>query len=272
MNFEARGLNAAQPLVLAFAGLDPSGRAGLLADGESIRARGALPALCATAIAAQSSNRYLGSFCVSQAALDAQLFGALDLGEPSAGARRPAAVKVGMVGRREALRALLEHLDRGAENEPGILGDVEQVIVDPVLSSSRGGKLFEGEPQELFPLISRALLVTPNLDEAAALLRAAPIADEEGMERAARALCDRCGSAVLLKGGHLRGDPSDLLVMPDGTARWFRGERLEVPPRRGTGCRLASAIAAGLALGVPLAEAITEARALVARYLVRGIC
>ncbi|MGC4122729.1 MAG: hydroxymethylpyrimidine/phosphomethylpyrimidine kinase [Myxococcales bacterium] len=230
----------ATPRVLVFAGLDSSGRAGLLADGQAVLASGARPVLCATAIAAQSSSRLVRMEPVSAAAVQAQAQAALEDGPI-------AAVKVGMVGSKEIHRTLLALFE-------GPLARAA-IVVDPVFQTSRGGALFDGTAAEWSPLMAPATLVTPNLAEAAALT-GLPCAGEAQMAEAARRLVALGARAVLLKGGHLEGNPADLL-WASGAPSWMRGERIP-GARRGTGCRLASAIAARLALGARLEEAVPQ--------------
>jgi len=237
------------PRVLVFAGLDPSGRAGLLADGEAVRAAGATPVLCATAIAAQSGRRLLRVDPVPLAAIEAQARAALEDGPV-------AAVKLGMLGTREILEALAALLEGPLAGVP--------VVVDPVLETSRGGALYAGAPHDYRRLMPRAALVTPNLAEAGTL-SGIGCRDEASMLTAAQALLDQGARAVLVKGGHLSGAPADLLACADRRT-WLRGERSEAK-KRGTGCRLASAIAAGLALGRPLEESVARGVAQVRAWL-----
>jgi hydroxymethylpyrimidine/phosphomethylpyrimidine kinase len=121
--------------------------------------------------------------------------------------------------------------------------------------------------RELFP---RAVLVTPNLDEAA-LLVGRPLKNAADMEAAAQELLARGAHAVLLKGGHLPGDTvMDLLLAASGEPHWMHGPRIRSANTHGTGCTLSSAIAAGLALGQPLRDAVETARAYVRGALLAG--
>jgi len=139
------------------------------------------------------------------------------------------------------------------------------LVVDPVLLSSSGALLLDladGSPAEaLGPLLARARLVTPNLDELAALT-GLPVGDDDAAVAAARRLGVR---AVLVKGGHRGGAPVDLLVEGRRVTR-FRGRR-RPGTARGTGCRLASALAGLLARGASLEEAVRGAKRVVERYL-----
>ena len=225
------------PAVLVLAGLDPSGGAGLLADAEAIRAMGARPLCVATALTVQTT-RAARSFKLVDAALIAESVRAL-LEEEEV-----RAIKIGMVGDASNARAIRALLPQGVP-----------VVVDPVLAASSGTPLFSGRPRELLEL-ARGAVLTPNLAEAEALL--------EGPADA-RTLLARGPAAVLLKGGHLPGPPTDVLALPANTESFSAG-RIPVKAR-GTGCRLASAIAAGLARGVPVREAVIDARRYVREYL-----
>ena len=225
------------PAVLVLAGLDPSGGAGLLADAQAIRAMGARPLCVATALTVQTT-RAARSFKLVDAALIAESVRAL-LEEEDV-----RAIKIGMVGDASNARAIRALLPQGVP-----------VVVDPVLAASSGTPLFSGRPRELLEL-ARGAVLTPNLAEAEALL--------EGPADA-RTLLARGPAAVLLKGGHLPGPPTDVLALPANTESFSAG-RIPVKAR-GTGCRLASAIAAGLARGVPVREAVIDARRYVREYL-----
>jgi len=225
------------PAVLVLAGLDPSGGAGLLADAEAIRAMGARPLCVATALTVQTT-RAARSFKLVDAALIAESVRALLEDEDVR------AIKIGMVGDASNARAIRALLPQGVP-----------VVVDPVLAASSGTPLFSGRPRELLEL-ARGAVLTPNLAEAEALL--------EGPADA-RTLLARGPAAVLLKGGHLPGPPTDVLALPANTESFSAG-RIPVKAR-GTGCRLASAIAAGLARGVPVREAVIDARRYVREYL-----
>jgi hydroxymethylpyrimidine/phosphomethylpyrimidine kinase len=241
------------PCVLVLAGLDPSGGAGLLADAEAIRAAGARPLCVATALTAQTTRRMHG-FQPLAPALALQTAQALLEEEPVR------AIKVGMVGTTAMARAIAELLDRA-----GL-----PTVVDPVLASSTGVALFQGGPaaaRQAYAALWTHAVITPNAPEACVLLdlKDEP-RDPAALERAARELVQRGAKAALVKGGHAEGaDSIDVLCSADGC------ERLAAPrmagTARGTGCRLASALAAGLALGKPLPDAARTAKRLVIDYL-----
>ncbi|MBI4613230.1 MAG: bifunctional hydroxymethylpyrimidine kinase/phosphomethylpyrimidine kinase [Planctomycetes bacterium] len=231
------------PVCLTIAGSDPSGGAGAQADLATFAALGARGASVLTAVTAQNTTGVLGVFALPAAWVAAQIdavFDDLDV----------AAVKVGMLGNLGNVEAVAERL---AARRPA------HVVLDPVLSAA-GGEPLLGEDaigrliEALFPL---ATLVTPNLPEAARLAgRELP----EDPEAAARAVLDLGARAVLLKGGHRDGaDVVDELVSREGPSRRFSHPRAPGPPAHGTGCALSSAVTAGLAGGLGLADAVGKA-------------
>ncbi len=244
----------AAPFVLVAAGLDPSGGAGLAADLEALAAAGCAAYPVATALTAQGPRGALSFEPVAARLVEAQVTALFDgAGEP------PRAIKTGMLGsgdNADVLAALFA--ERPLARAP--------LVVDPVLAASSGLPLLVDDrgraPAEVLgPLLERAWLATPNWPELAALGGRAIDTDEEAIA-AARRLPAR---AVLVKGGHRRGDPVDLLVRRRSVVR-LRGRRRPVTAR-GTGCRLASAIAGWLARGLDLEEAVRRAKRYVERYL-----
>jgi hydroxymethylpyrimidine/phosphomethylpyrimidine kinase len=227
------------------AGLDPTGGAGLAADAEALRDAGARPWLVAAALTAQGPKGARGAFPVAPEILLSQLEALLDAGA------RPRAVKTGMMG--------------SPENAALVAGRLARVraplVVDPVLAASSGLPLVEGGAAALLPLLERSSLATPNWPELEALAGRGLGTEEEAV-RAARELPAR---AVLVKGGHREGPPVDLLV--GGRAVTRLSGRRRPGTARGTGCRLASAIAAHLARGEPLEDAVRRAKRYVERYL-----
>jgi hydroxymethylpyrimidine/phosphomethylpyrimidine kinase len=209
----------------------------------------------AAALTAQGPAGARGFQPVSEAMLLDQIEALL------AGRERPRAVKTGMVGSAALARALANRL-----RVPPLRRI--PVVVDPVLAASSGAPLLDaaGAPpgEALLPLLDRAWLATPNLPELA-LLTGDDVSTDEAAVRAARRLPAR---AVLVKGGHREGAPVDLLVEGRRVTR-FPGRR-RPGTARGTGCRLASSVAAHLAAGAPLEEAVRRAEAYVGRYLDRA--
>jgi len=230
-------------LIVAAAGVDPGGGAGLLRDLATVRALGARAQGIETAGTLQGDGVHRVTPRAPRAIARA-------LAEAIA-TLRPWGLKVGMAVGPPTAGALLDGL-----------GDYAgPVVVDPVLQSSRGGSLWAGAPRDLLPLLRRATVATPNAVEAAALTGLRVTTAPEA-ERAGRRLIDGDGlRAVLVKGGHLTGSDgqvADLLVTAAGV-EWFPRARVAGPIPRGTGCALASALAVFLARGLPMAEAVRAA-------------
>jgi hydroxymethylpyrimidine/phosphomethylpyrimidine kinase len=149
---------------------------------------------------------------------------------------------------------------------------MRNVVFDPVMVATSGAVLIDSTAldvlvQELFP---RAALITPNLDEAALLVKRA-LQSESDMEAAAAQLLAMGARAVLLKGGHLAGDTvSDLLALASGETIWMRDARIHTPNTHGTGCTLSSAIASFLALGQDLVQAVQSSRGYIRGALLQG--
>jgi hydroxymethylpyrimidine/phosphomethylpyrimidine kinase len=173
------------------------------------------------------------------------------------------AVKVGMLHSPEIVRTVAQAIDRH---------QLRRVVFDPVMVATSGAKLIDDPAiavlvTELFP---RAALITPNLDEAA-LLVGRPLTSAQDMAQAAAELIVRGARAVLLKGGHLAGDTvMDLLLQASGEPLWLQAPRIDTANTHGTGCTLSSAIAAHLALGATLLDAVQQARDFVRRALQAG--
>lgn len=222
----------ADACVLVLAGLDPSGGAGILADAEAVRAAGARPLCLATALTVQTSRRARSFEPVRAALVEEQAAALLD-DEPVR------ALKLGMLGTPQMAAAALRIAERA-----GV-----PLVVDPVLRASSGAPLFLGDARAAYArLFALATLVTPNLDEAREL---------DPLALGAR--------AVLIKGGHLEGDAVDVLHEGERTLD-LRAPRI-AGDRRGKGCRLASAIAARLALGDALETAVRRGKEQVRNYL-----
>ncbi len=236
--------------VLAIAGSDSGGGAGIQADIKTITALGGYAATAITALTAQDTHGVHDILRVPPAFVAHQI--ALVLDDIGADA-----VKTGMLGDAATIRAVCDTL---AAHAPGVA-----LVVDPVLRATGGGPplladaALETLRRQLLPMAS---VITPNLAEAAALSGRA-VRDRAGMHDAARALLALGVPAVLLTGGHLAGGTVvDLLVTPAG-AEEFAAPRIETRHTHGTGCTLASAVATGLAQRMELRDAVIRARAYV---------
>ena len=248
---------ASMEAVLSIAGSDSSGGAGIQADIKTIAALGLFAETAVTALTAQNTTGVFGVLDVDPAFVAQQIDVVFE-------DIRPAAVKVGMVSSAAIVEAIAEALTRN---------HAENVVVDPVMVATSGAKLISDDAaatlvEKLFPL---ATVVTPNLPEAAALC-GFPLEGEGDVERAAQAIARLGGgkAAVLVKGGH-GAHADDLLRLPDGTTTLLRGERIETANTHGTGCTLSSAIACGLARGLPLTEAVRAAKDYVSGALAAGL-
>jgi hydroxymethylpyrimidine kinase/phosphomethylpyrimidine kinase len=178
---------------------------------------------------------------------------------------RPAVVKIGMLASDDVVRNVALGLSGMDAAIPWVL--------DPVLAASDGTPLLERRAWDtLAGLFPRATLLTPNRPEAAGL-SGEDASSDAGAERAARALIERGARAVLVKGGHRAGAPRDLLAQAEDSGvriDWLEGERHDVGPVHGTGCALSSAVAAALAGGADLFEAVRRGRAFVAAAIARA--
>jgi hydroxymethylpyrimidine/phosphomethylpyrimidine kinase len=246
-----------RPAVLVIAATDSSGGAGLTRD-VRVLSDFSVDALCVvTAVTAQSDRKVVAVHHVPPEVIRAQIAAAL-------ATRQVGVIKIGMLGTQATVGAVVAGLAASGSPPDGI-----PIVVDPVLVSSSGGVLLDAGgraalTETLFPL---ATLVTPNVPEAAALLGEAIATDEAGLIQQGQRLLGFGSRAILLKGGHREGqDAVDLLISrnaPDGR----RVERITAQrmagSSRGTGCALASAIAAGLAAGKPLSEACRAAKSYV---------
>ena len=245
----------AYPRVLSIAGSDSGGGAGIQADLKTIAALGCYGMTAITALTAQNTMGVRSIHSVPSDMLRDQIDAVVeDIGVD--------AVKIGMLHSADVVRAVVAALDRH---------HLRCVVLDPVMMSTSGARLIDDSAQAVLvsELFRRSTLVTPNLDEAA-LLVGRPIHDEAGMLDAAGQLLALGAPAVLLKGGHLPGDTVSDLLLTSAGARWMRAARIQTANTHGTGCTLSSAIAAHLALGSTLSEAVELARAYVRRALEAG--
>ena len=244
------------PRLLTIAGSDSGGGAGVQADLKTFSALGCFGMTAITALTAQNTTGVSAIHGVPPDMLVHQIDAVLeDIGVD--------AVKIGMLHSPEIVQAVASAIDRHA---------LPHVVLDPVMVATSGAVLIDNPAiaalvRELF---GRAVLVTPNLDEAS-LLVGRTLTNEADMQVAAHELLAKGAKAVLVKGGHLAGDVvSDLLQVAGVAPHWMRAPRIATANTHGTGCTLSSAIAAHLALGYTLVGAVEAARAFVRGALVAG--
>jgi hydroxymethylpyrimidine/phosphomethylpyrimidine kinase len=234
------------PIALTIAGSDSGGGAGIQADLKTFSALGVYGASVITALTAQNTRGVSAIHDVPADFVTAQIdavFSDLDVG----------AVKIGMVSQRAAIVAIAAGLERWRPRA---------VVLDPVMIAASGDRLLAPDAIDVLKrvLIPHALVLTPNLPEAAALLDVPIAATESDMRAQGERLLALGPRAVLVKGGHADGAESvDLLIEPMAVAR-LAADRIATQNTHGTGCTLSSAIAAGLAKGLALAEAVRAAK------------
>jgi len=237
-------MSATPPRVLAIAGSDSGGGAGIQADIKTMLALGVHGMTVVCAVTAQNSVGVQGYWELPPEAVRAQLDSVLgDIGAQ--------AIKTGMLASAEIVQTVCARLATVAA----------PIVVDPVAVSKHGDSLLsagaiEAVKSELLPLAS---VVTPNLLEAE-LLTGATITDEAQMRVAADLIAALGPRWVLVKGGHLTGYPVDLLRAPDGQVFRYPGRRIPSRHTHGTGCTLASAIASYLAMGADVPSAVESAK------------
>lgn len=230
--------------VLTIAGSDSSGGAGIQADIKTITAHKLYAMSAITALTAQNTTG---------------VYGILDVPAEFVGKQIdciftdivPDAVKIGMVSNRDIIHVIADKL---------IEYNAKNIVVDPVMVSTSGSKLLSD--QAINALVTRLLplgtLITPNIPEAEVLCGFS-VQSRHDMLKAAKYIAQRYHCAVLVKGGHLISEATDLLF-ENGTPRWFSSERIDNPNTHGTGCTLSSAIACNLADGKDLDESIQCAK------------
>ena len=250
-------------VALSIAGSDPTGGAGLQADLQVFRALGVHGAGVVTALTVQDTSKV-------HEVLPAFPNVVLEQIRKLLADVTPDAVKIGMLASDDVARMV----ELGLRDLGSSPTDRPPIVIDPVLAASDGTPLLERRALDaLRDLVSQATLVTPNLSEAG-VLTGCDISTDEGTEAAASALVTNLGSsAALVKGGHRDGPPNDLFAERDGgsvSLTWLEGERVEDGSVHGTGCALASAIAAELAKGRALRDAVDAGRRFVAAALRRA--
>jgi len=238
--------------VLVIAGCDPGGGAGIARDLATLAALKVRARCVVTAVTVQTDERLLSVHPLGADLVAAQIEASLAHGVPGA-------VKIGMLANGAIVQAVTAALPARVP-----------VVLDPVLAASSGGELLDRSGRAALPrLLAKVTLLTPNIPEAAQLLDTTAARDEQSLLAQARALLALGPAAVLMKGGHAGGaEAVDLLVSAQEV------QRLRAPrapgTRRGTGCALASAIAAHLARGLSLHESCLRAKQHVGELLAAG--
>ena len=230
---------------LTIAGSDSSGGAGIQADIKTMTANGVYAMSALTALTAQNTTGVYGilestpEFLASQLdCIFTDIF--------------PDAVKTGMVSSTGLIEVIADKLKQYK---------AQNIVVDPVMVATSGSRLISQEAVDALKelLLPLATVLTPNIPEAE-VLSGLTISGPADMEKAAQAIGEAYGCAVLCKGGHDLNDANDLLWR-DGTCKWFHGRRIDNPNTHGTGCTLSSAIASNLAKGCDLDTAVERAKA-----------
>jgi hydroxymethylpyrimidine/phosphomethylpyrimidine kinase len=235
------------PIALTIAGSDSSGGAGIQADLKTFAACGVYGASVITALTAQNTQGVTGIHRVPADFVTAQIdavFNDLDV----------KAVKIGMVSEPAVIEAVVVGLERWSP---------KHIVLDTVMVATSGDRLLAPDAIEALrlKLIPRALLITPNLPEAAALLDEQIASSEGQIESQGKRLLAMGAGAVLIKGGHGKGaDSIDYLIREAGVVA-LPAPRIASKNTHGTGCSLSSAIAAGLAKGDDLEAAVRHAKA-----------
>ena len=230
---------------LTIAGSDSSGGAGIQAYIKTMTANGVYAMSAVTALTAQNTTGVYGilestpEFLASQLdCIFTDIF--------------PDAVKTGMVSSTGLIEVIADKLKQYK---------AQNIVVDPVMVATSGSRLISQEAVDALKalLLPLATVLTPNIPEAE-VLSGLTISGPADMEKAAQAIGETYGCAVLCKGGHDLNDANDLLWR-NGTCKWFHGRRIDNPNTHGTGCTLSSAIASNLAKGCDLDTAVERAKA-----------
>src|ERR1700683_4391286 len=239
-----------KPVALTIAGSDASGGAGIQADLKTFHQFGVYGEAVVTLITVQNTCGVQRVECLDPELVADQIRAVI-------GDIPPAAAKTGALGNRAIIQAVA-----------ALARDFQfPLVVDPVIVSKNGALLLEAEAIQALKtfLLPNAFLLTPNLEEAS-ILTGVQVCDPAGMRQAAEQLAALGPRAVLVKGGHLQGDPMDILFH-DGQWTEFLSPRIEPRHTHGTGCTFSAAITASLASGYDLREAVGRAK----RYITEAI-
>jgi len=241
------------PVVLSIAGSDSGGGAGIQADLKTIEAGGAFGTSAITSVTAQNTRGVQGTHGIPVAAVEAQIDAVLSDFDV-------AAVKTGMLGRREVVETVVEYADR-----------LPNLVVDPVMVATSGDRLLEPEAESAYEdLVAEAALVTPNADEAA-VLAGVDVTDADAAREAGAVLVEMGADAALVKGGHVPGDDVVDVLVTAATTHTFRHDRVDTDATHGSGCTLSSAVATRLAHGDDLPSAVGDGVSLLASAVRYGV-
>ena len=229
---------------LSIAGSDSCGGAGIQADIKTITLNGVYAMSAITALTAQNTTGVRAVYEVSPEFLGHQIDAVFE-------DIRPDAVKIGMVSSTALIETIAERLT---------YYQAENIVVDPVMVATSGARLIAEDAVQALRerLVPAASVLTPNIPEAE-VLADQRITDRDSMEKAAEKISRQYGVAVLVKGGHSISDATDILCC-DGVCTAFEGKRIDNPNTHGTGCTLSSAIAANLAKGYTIPQAVRRAK------------
>jgi hydroxymethylpyrimidine/phosphomethylpyrimidine kinase len=266
---DASDVNRSLPIALTIAGSDSGGGAGIQADLKTFVALGVYGASVVTALTAQNTRGVRAIHYPPPGIVGAQIEAVLEDFDV-------AAIKIGMLGIAAIVEVVAERLPsrfRLPEDAAARSPATRPVLVyDPVMIASSGDSLSGGDfveaiAHKLLPLVD---CLTPNLAEAAALLGEPLARSEADMARQGAALLKLGPRAILMKGGHLAGKEAVDLLVTSQNIRRYSGPRVASRNLHGTGCTLSSAIAANVALGMALPEAVASAKAFVCEAIERG--
>jgi hydroxymethylpyrimidine/phosphomethylpyrimidine kinase len=239
-------------VALSIAGSDSGGGAGIQADLKTFHRFGVYGTSALTLVTAQNTAGVRQVQLLPAALVASQIAAVAEDFEVRA-------AQTGALGSEDLIEAVATAVEEHA---------IPNLVLDPVMISKHGDPLLPATAVDVLKrrLLPRALLVTPNLHEAAALL-GSPVESEAGMRDAARALCDLGARAVLVKGGHLAGDQAVDLLHDGAEFVRLSAPRIETPHTHGTGCTYSAAIAALLALGETLTDAVRQAKNFISRAI-----
>ena len=240
---------------LTIAGSDCSGGAGIQADIKTMTMNGVYAMSAITALTAQNTTGVRKIQESTPEFLEQQIDAVFEDIFPDA-------VKIGMVSSSEIVCVIADRLK---------YHKAKNIVVDPVMVATSGSSLMKTDAVKTLidVLLPIATLVTPNIPESE-VLSGLSIENKEDMQTAAKTIGDKYNCAVLLKGGHSINDANDLLYA-NGEFKWFYGKRIDNPNTHGTGCTLSSAIAANLAKGFDVSDAVRKAKEYISYALAAGL-